>query len=327
MNRRIRLASGVSLMLGLALLLAACTPEATPEAAEPQAAEPQPAEPLSAQPAAAASAVDRQLDVVVSAKWLTENLQSPGLVVLAIGRSPEDFAAGHIPGARFIGLAEIQGTRDGIPSQLAGDEALVDVLERAGVSDDSRIVVYGAPLEAARLFYTLEYVGLRHAAVLDGGLGAWRAAGGALSTEPVAPERGQITSNPRSSVSVDADWVAARLDADGVALIDARSPDEFSGRRLSRGTQRPGHIPGAANLPWDGLLVSMETPLLRDPADLERLLAGAGVAEGDTVVTYCRTGMRAAVVYLAARSLGYETAMYDGSYLEWSGRTDLPVTR
>lgn len=310
----------MALMLGLAPLLTACAPEAAPEAGEAQAAQ-------AYASVGATSAVGEQLDVVVSAEWLSENLGAADLVVLAAGRSPEDFAAAHIPGARFIGMGEIQGTRDGIPSQLAGDEALVEVFEQAGVSDDSRIVVSGAPLEAARLFYTLEYVGLGHVAVLDGGLGAWRAAGGALSTEPVDPERGRITSNPNRSVSVNADWVAARLDADGVALIDSRSPEEFSGARLSRGTERPGHIPSATNLPWDGMLVSMETPLLRDPDDLERLLAGAGVAPGDTVVTYCRTGMRAAVVYLAARALGYETAMYDGSYLEWSARSELPVTR
>lgn len=280
-----------------------------------------------AQDAAITDGGTRGSEVVVSASWLADHLDDPDLVILAIGRSPEDYASGHIPGARSIGLGEILGTRNRIPSQLADDDKLIDVLETAGVSDDSRVVVYGAPLDAARLFYTLEYVGLERVSVLDGGLAAWKAAGGAISTASANVARGTITLNTNRSVSVDGDWVGDRLDADGIALVDARSAAEFSGAQLSRGTERRGHIPGAANLPWDQLLVSTQMPLLKETADLERLLAAAGVAPGDTVVSYCRTGMRAAVVYVAARALGYETVLYDGSFLEWSARPELPVAR
>lgn len=265
--------------------------------------------------------------VVVSAEWLADHLEDSGLVVLAIGRSPDDVAAGHVPGARFVALDDIRGTRGGIPSQLAADADLIEVFEMAGVSTGSRIVVYGAPQDAARLFYTLEYLGLTRVAVLDGGLAAWVGEGGEVSAAQATVARGTITLRPNRSVDVDADWVVDRLDADGIALVDARSPEEFSGARLSRGTDRPGHIPGATNLPWDRLLVSIQTPLLRNEAELESLLAEAGVSPGDTVVTYCRTGMRAGVVYLAARALGYETVLYDGSFLEWSARPELPVAR
>jgi len=280
-----------------------------------------------AQDAATTDPATVTTQVVVSAGWLADHLDDPDLVVLAVGRAPEEFATGHVPGARFVPLGDILGTRNGIPGQLAADADLVELLEATGVSDGSRVVVYGAPLEAARLFYTMEYVGLERVSVLDGGLAAWRAEGAAISTATASASRGTITVEPNRSVSVDGDWVAGHLDAGGISLVDARSPEEFSGARLSRGTERPGHIPGATNLPWDGLLVSMQTPLLREPPDLERLLADAGVAPGDTVVTYCRTGMRAAVVYLAARTLGYETVLYDGSFLEWSARPEFPVSR
>jgi thiosulfate/3-mercaptopyruvate sulfurtransferase len=120
---------------------------------------------------------------------------------------------------------------------------------------------------------------------------------------------------------VDADWVRAHLDDPEVALLDARAPDEYRGERTETDL-RPGHIPGAANLDWQTLLVDGR---LRPRAELEAAFAAAGVSDGDEVVVYCRTGVRASVLYAVSRYLGHPTRLYDGSIADWSRRPEFPL--
>ncbi len=253
----------------------------------------------------------------------------PGSVILHVGRDRAAYDSAHIPGARFLPLGAIVTERDGLPNELP-DVALLDsVFESLGVSDEATVVLYGEPLAAARAFLTLDYLGLGDRAwVLDGGLAAWGAAGRPVATAgPEAVPRARLTPRPRADLLVDAAWVAARLDAPGVALVDARPAAEYQGREAGGGVDRPGHIPGAGSLFWRQTLVSEADPRLLPEGRLRELLAGAGVGPGDTVVAYCRTGVQASHLYLVARHLGFEVRMYDGSYVDWSRRAELPVAR
>jgi thiosulfate/3-mercaptopyruvate sulfurtransferase len=266
--------------------------------------------------------------LLVSAAWVAARLTDPHLVLLQLGRDSSAFVAGHIPGARFVPLGAIVVDRQGVPNELPEVAQLDRVVEAAGVSTDSRVVLYGEPLAATRMFFTLDYLGMGgRVALLDGGFAGWQAEGRPVSREPAPPARGTFDPRPDSRLLVDADWVRARLGDSSVVLLDARSPEEWSGQEAGDGVVRPGHIPGAADVYWRRALTAREPARFEDRAVLAELLSQAGVSPGRTLVTYCRIGGQASLIYFVARYLGYQPRMYDGSFVEWSQRPELPVAR
>jgi thiosulfate/3-mercaptopyruvate sulfurtransferase len=269
--------------------------------------------------------------MVIGVDSLARIREEPGVVILHVARVRAEFERGRIPGARFLPLAAIVTERGGLPNELPSVAVLDSVFESVGVADGGRIVLYGEPLAAARAYFTLDVLGHGdRTAILDGGLAAWRAGGFELSSGSAAAGEtaaAGLTVRERPGVVVDAAWIAARAGDPTIAVIDARPPAEFSGETPGEGVLRPGHIPGAASLFWKATIVSDSLPGLRDEAELRRLLLAAGAAPGDTVVAYCRTGVQASHLYFVARYLGYEVRMYDGSFLDWARRAELPVER
>jgi thiosulfate/3-mercaptopyruvate sulfurtransferase len=259
--------------------------------------------------------------LLVTADWLAQHLTRPDLVVVQVERTRAPYDAGHIPDSRFLPLSAIvQARRFSIVAAVA---VLDSVMESLGIGDRGRVVVTGDPLGAARLLFTLEYLGLSgRAAVLDGGFDAWRRVGGVLSTDTPASERSSFTPRPDSTLLVDAGWVRVHLNDSTVALLDARLPAEFAGGP-SDGVPRPGHIPGARSVFWRTLLDDAGRLVGRD--ELERRFRAEGAGEGDTVIAYCRTGVQASFLYFVSRYLGYTTRLYDGSFIEWSRTAELPV--
>jgi thiosulfate/3-mercaptopyruvate sulfurtransferase len=244
----------------------------------------------------------------VPVDWLAENRTRPNVVVLHVGTAAS-YSQGHVPGAWFVNLASLQSTQNGVPLELNPPDVLRSVLEAAGVTTSQHVVVTGdGPLPAARGFFILEYLGHPSVHLLDGGHAAWQAAYG-LSTEPASADRpGRMATPLRADRLATAHWVRARLGDPGVVLLDARSAQAFG---ISR-------IPGAANLPWTQLVTSMTVPHLRPVPDLRALFTQAGADAPDEVVVYCSSGMMSSVSYVAARYLGYNVRLYDGSMLEWT---------
>lgn len=261
--------------------------------------------------------------LLVSTRELATRLNDGRTVVVHVGRDRASYDAGHVPGARFLPLSSIVTEVNGNPNELPPADQLEAAFEGVGVSDGSRVVLYGdlAGLAAARAFFTLDYLGKTDVALLDGGLEQWRAE--ARPTETAAPQarRGQLTARPRPELVVDADWVLARLENDStVVLIDARPPAEFTGQTPGDGVTRPGHIPGAHNIFWRTALVSETDLRLRSPEVLAASFTLAEAAQRDTVVVYCRTGVQASHAYFVARYLQRPVRMYDGSFIDWSRR-------
>jgi thiosulfate/3-mercaptopyruvate sulfurtransferase len=262
--------------------------------------------------------------VLVSAEWLERNARDPDLVVIQVGWDAKSYRAGHIPGARFLPMESFTEQRNGLHVELPSLARLEAALEQIGITDRSRIVLYGPPIPVARLFMTLEAVGLgQRASVLDGGIEAWKGNGGQATTEERPVPRGSVTLAARS-VLADASWLAANRSRPGVKVIDARAPRFFTGE--DDGHQpRAGRIPGAANIPYN--TIADDAGDFIDRQAMARKFAAAGVKGKDVVVTYCHIGMQASVLYLAARALGHEARLYDGSFQDWSRRSQLPVSK
>jgi len=266
------------------------------------------------------------LPAVVSSDWLARSDEADSLVVVQVDRDPENYRAGHIPGARFLALRDIAVTRAGLPNELPALADLVPRLEALGISTGSRVVVTGDPLGAARLFFTLEYLGFSgRVALLDGGTARWKAEGRDLRTDAPAVAPGRLLPSPRPDLLVDAEWIASRLGDPSLLLLDARPAAEYLGLQAGEGIGRPGHLPGARNFFWRLALTAPEPAVLKDPAVLAKLLGRLGVGPGRDLVVYCRTGVQASYLYVVLRALGYQPRLYDASYIDWSARSALPV--
>jgi thiosulfate/3-mercaptopyruvate sulfurtransferase len=269
--------------------------------------------------------------LLVSTDELDRRLDDPRTVVLHVGRDRASYDAGHVPGARFLPLSSLVAERDGVPVELPPAAQLEEAFESAGVSDNSRVVLYGDldGLAAARAFFSLDYLGKTDGALLDGGLEQWRAEERPVSTEAPGVQRGNLTVRERRDIVVDADWVRSRLGNDStVVLVDARPPAEYHGETPGEGVTRPGHIPGAYNIFWRTSMVSDEDPRLRSPEVLHAAYTLADAAFGDTIVTYCLTGVHASHAYYVARYLRRPVVMYDASFIDWSRRgEEYPVER
>lgn len=262
---------------------------------------------------------------VVDVAWLQDRIGSPRLVVLD-ARSPHAYVAGHIPSAVSVPRCRTERAgADGI-SNLVSVPEIEALFGMASVTQDKSVVVYddGGLRDAARLFWVLEVHGHARVAVLSGGTAAWKQQGLRLSQDVPAPDHGVFVANlqPRR-LATKLQVMRASLGLDGAVILDARSMAEYRGEQSE--TARAGHIPSARNVDATRNLRSPDQAVcLVD--DLQALKAlYADLPADRRIVTYCNSGARAALSYLALRVLGRDVAVYDGSWQEWSADAALPV--
>mgnify|MGYP001818699233 FL=1 len=276
------------------------------------------------------------MDSLVTAEWLSEQLNDPDLVVLdctVLVQPSEDgsfsivngrahYEEGHIPTAGFADLMGDLSDGDS-PFQFAvpTPERFAAAISALGVSDDSRVVLYDASGSAwaARVWWMLRWIGFDQAALLDGGLAAWTAHGQSLSTEPVDRPAGSLTVDLRPELIVSKDEVLAAISDDSVSIIDALSEAQYRGEISMY--ERPGHIPGASNVPMMSLID--ETGRYRPLDELDELLVGDRDARS---INYCGGGIAASANAFLMTRLGYkDVAVYAASLQEWAADESLPM--
>lgn len=280
-----------------------------------------------AQTAAPATA---QAEPWVSTAWLASHLHDPNLVLLQVGEESQ-YKSAHIPGARFVRLADVSATSGELSLEMPTAPELRQRLQGLGISDGSHVVVYFGNDQVSpstRILFTLQSAGLgAHAALLDGGMPKWRREGRPLTDQATAATPpGTLAPFSLQPTIVDAAFVRAHARQPGYVLIDARAAMYYDGLEESGadGHLHRGHIPGAHNLPFTS--IANDDLTLKQPAELLALFRKAGVKPGDRVIAYCHIGQQATAVLFAARAVGIDAVLYDGSFEDWTMR-DLPVER
>jgi len=267
----------------------------------------------------------RDISMLITPDALRARLDEPGLRLLDV-RPGEDFAMGHLPGARHFSVYGVN-TYDTDDAPLASFTRMwAFQLSLRGLGADDTIVVYDdtTAMSAARAFWFLEYLGHERVAVLDGGLAAWAAAGHPVERNARAAPAGHYAYSPvRARVATWRDVVDAIGDPDRV-ILDTRRPAEYLGDECS--TLRCGTVPGAVHLEWLEHLAA--DGRMKPEVELRALFESRGVAPDREIVAFCNTGYRSAHAYLALRLLGYPRVRnYVGSWQEWGNREGCPVVK
>ncbi len=274
---------------------------------------------------------------LVSTAWLAAHLDDPDLRILDAsyylpdaGRDGRaEYAAAHIPGARYFDINEIADARSALPHMAAPPEKFMSRMRALGVGDGHQVVVYdGAGLfSAARVWWNFRLMGKTDIAVLDGGFPKWKAEGHPVEDmEPIIRDR-HMTVQRQAHLVKDVTQVAAAAKLGDWQIVDARAAARLRGDAPEpRAGLRAGHIPGSKNVHYASLLNADGT--MKGLDELRAIFAAAEVDVNRRTITTCGSGVTAAIVMLALTRLGNaDVALYDGSWTEWGQFEQLQVAK
>jgi thiosulfate/3-mercaptopyruvate sulfurtransferase len=275
-------------------------------------------------------------EVLVSTDWVASHLNDPGIRIVESNEDPLLYASGHIPGA-----VEVDWTRDlndPVRRDYLGREGFEALMRRIGVTRDTTVVFYGDRNNwwATYAFWVFQLFGHDKAKIMDGGRIKWVNEGRELSKDTPSYPASDYKAADRDDKRIRAfrDQVLQHVEAKK-PLVDVRSPDEYSGKKLhmpeypNEGALRGGHIPGAASVPW-AKAVNPDDGTFKNADELRSLYENeAKIKPNDDVIVYCRIGERSSHTwFVLTHLLGYDKVRnYDGSWTEWGNLVGVPIER
>jgi len=269
----------------------------------------------------------------ISTDWLYENMKKQELVILDVQPNIHDYIEEHIPGAIYLTEGLLRTSIAGVPARYVPPESIQPVLRHVGLKLNVPAVVYtatgaakgwGDGLEQTMMAYSLARFGHDCVYVLDGGLDKWKAEGKPLTKEFPVTKASDFTVRVQSDLFVEYETFKAMKDRDDVIVLDARPSAAYEGQAF---WIKPGHIPGAINLPWTSLMDDKNKRLLKSDEEIAAILNAHGVNQDKTVVCTCGTGREATSQFILLKwYLGYpKVKIYEGSFTEWTSYPENPT--
>jgi thiosulfate/3-mercaptopyruvate sulfurtransferase len=269
-------------------------------------------------------------DVLVSTDWAQNNLDTPRIVFVEVDEDTSAYETGHIPGA--VKLDWRTDLQDPIVRDFVDAQQFSKLLSERGISRDDTVVLYGGNNNwfAAYAYWYFKLYGHKSVTLLDGGRKKWELDGRPLSTDSVSRQATSYRADaPDNSIRAFRDEVIGAIGVKN--LVDVRSPDEFTGKILAPAhlpqeqSQRPGHIPGAINVPWSR--AANEDGTFKSDEELSALYAAAGLDGEKETIAYCRIGERSSHTwFVLSELLGHENVKnYDGSWTEYGSLVGAPI--
>jgi thiosulfate/3-mercaptopyruvate sulfurtransferase len=272
---------------------------------------------------------------LVTTQWMSEHLDDPGMRIIEVDEDTDAYHRGHLPNA--VAVNWTTDLQDPICRDMISAQAFGALQDQLGISNTTPVVLYGGNNNwfAAYAYWYYKVYGHADVRLMDGGRRAWELEGRKLITEApsIRPTSGYVPSHPDPAIRAFRDQVLREY-TDAAALVDVRSPEEYRGERLApdhlpnESAQRPGHIPGAVNIPW-ATAVDPESGRFLPTDRLRDVYGERGITADRDVVAYCRIGERSAHTWFVLHELlGYPRVRnYDGSWTEWGSLVGAPIER
>ncbi len=272
-------------------------------------------------------------EVLVTTDWVAEHLGDAKVRLVEVDVDTGAYDKGHVQKA--VGWNWQTQLQDGLRRDITDKKEFEELCSKSGIANDSTVVLYGDNNNwfAAWAFWQFKYYGHADVRLMNGGRKKWELESRPLTTDDPKPVAAKYSAkDPDASVRARRDYVFAALDKGNTYMVDVRSPDEFTGKiiappGLPETAQRPGHIPGAVNIPWskavndDGTFRSLE--------ELQTLYGGKGVTDDRETIAYCRIGERSSHTWFVLKYLMglSKVRNYDGSWTEWGNLVDAPIAK